>query len=94
MEPRAGTRSRHDGNSETVGSRGGRIDVVWMLATLGDGRERCCVVIDGARCEQASARRISRSEGEDTEGEDTFVCAPHVALVVQPGNTVEPIPGI
>lgn len=63
----------------------------WSLVTAPDERERCCVVVDGERCEQPSARRI----GDGSWDGYTYACADHVELVLQaePGCVVEPIPG-
>lgn len=58
----------------------------WSLITAPDEEERCCVVIDGSRCEQPTVFRI---EGADRAWDDyTFVCRGHLALVKQPGYLV------
>lgn len=63
----------------------------WSLVTAPDERERCCVVVDGVRCEQPAARRI----GDGSWDGYTCACADHVELVLQaePGCVVESIPG-
>jgi hypothetical protein len=65
----------------------------WNLVTAPDERDRCCVVVDGTRCKQPTARRIA---GSPPAWDDyTYVCADHVELVLdsQPGCVVEPMPG-
>jgi hypothetical protein len=65
--------------------------VAYSLVTAADERERCCVVIDGARCERPSTHRISDAD-RSWDGY-TYTCADHVELVRAdvPGCVVEPI---
>lgn len=65
--------------------------MLYTLVTAPDERERCCVVIDGARCEQPTTHRISDGSWDGY----THTCADHVALVVSgaPGCTIEPVAG-
>lgn len=59
----------------------------WSLVTAPDERDRCCVVIDGARCELPAAW-IVRGAGGALD-DYTCVCGDHLELVRQPGDTVE-----
>lgn len=59
--------------------------MTWSLVTEPDERERCCVVIDGVRCEQRTAWRIS---GQALD-EYTYTCGDHVELVRGAGMAVE-----
>ena len=63
--------------------------MIWNLVTAPDERDRCCVVIDGARCDQASAFRI----GDGSWDGYTFTCGDHVELVLasELGAAVEPV---
>jgi hypothetical protein len=49
-------------------------------------RERCCVVIAGARCAEPSDVRISDGHGEAPA--DVHACTAHVALIYRPGQVV------
>lgn len=53
----------------------------WSLVTAPDEQQRCCVVIDGVRCEQPSRVRISARDG--ALDDYTYTCADHVELVLQ-----------
>jgi hypothetical protein len=61
--------------------------VAYSLITAPDERERCCVVIDGARCDRPTSHRISDGSWDGY----TYTCMDHVALVLtdQHGCTVE-----
>lgn len=59
----------------------------WSLVTAPDERERCCVVIDGERCEQRTAWRLASADG--AWDDYTYTCGDHVELVRRPGHTVE-----
>lgn len=59
----------------------------WSLVTAPDERERCCVVVDSARCEQPSAWIVRGAGGESDDY--TCVCGDHVELVRRPGDAVE-----
>ncbi len=59
----------------------------WSLVTAPDERERCCVVIDGARCEQRTAWVVRGPGGEMDDY--ACVCGDHVELVRRPGDTIE-----
>ena len=60
--------------------------MTWSLVTAPDERERCCVVIDGVRCEQPSAWRVGGADG--ALDDYTYVCRDHVVLVRQPGDVI------
>jgi hypothetical protein len=49
----------------------------WSLITSPAEMDRCCVVIDGAWCEQRCVVRISGDGWDDY----TYTCADHVELV-------------
>jgi len=67
-------------NSERVG---------WSLATAPDERERCCVIIDGRRCENTTAYQVAARDG--ALDDYTCVCALHLELVRGPDDVVTPI---
>ena len=58
--------------------------VSWHPVTAPDEQQRCCVVIDGNRCSQASRFRVASSDG--ALDDYTYVCADHLALVAGPGK--------
>jgi hypothetical protein len=67
--------------------------VTWSLVTEPDELERCCVVVDGVRCGQRTAWRVSGEAWDDY----TYVCGDHVELVLEAGHTaerVEPVPTV
>jgi len=63
--------------------------MAWTLVTAPDERDRCCVVVDGQRCDQPAAWRIA---GSPPAWDDyTHTCGDHVELVREPGDLVEPL---
>lgn len=58
----------------------------WSLVTAPDERERCCVVVDGKRCELPTAFEVRGAGGELDDY--TFTCADHLELVRRPGDVV------
>ena len=60
--------------------------MTWSLVTAPDEQQRCCVVIDGQRCAQASAYRVASSDG--ALDDYTYVCADHLPFVSGPGSVV------
>ncbi len=60
--------------------------MTWSLITAADEQQRCCVVIDGQRCAQASVFRVASTDG--ALDDYTYVCADHVHLVSGPGYVV------
>ena len=69
-----------------------RADLVsWHLVTAADERQRCCVVVDGHRCEQASVFRVASSD--DALDDYTYVCGDHVLLVTSPTYVATRIAG-
>lgn len=78
------------GRRELVAATAGEVPgVSWALVTAPDEQVRCCVVIDGARCEQPSAFLL---EGADRSWDDyTYVCGGHLQLVRKPGDREVPI---
>jgi hypothetical protein len=61
--------------------------VSWSLVTAPDERERCCVVVDGARCSQPTMWIVRGAGGELDDV--THACAEHLELVRRLGDTVE-----
>jgi hypothetical protein len=61
--------------------------MTWSLVTAWDERERCCLVMNGTRCSQRSAIRLSDGALNDY----TFLCADHVELVRRPSDMIERI---
>jgi len=63
--------------------------MTWTLVTDPDERDRCCVVLDGTRCERRSAVRI----GDESWDGYTFTCGAHAELVLasEPGCIAEPL---
>lgn len=59
----------------------------WSLVTAPDEQQRCCVVIDGARCEQPTAFKLAAADG--AWDDYTYVCGDHVELVRRPDSVVE-----
>jgi hypothetical protein len=66
--------------------------MTWSLVTAPDEQQRCCVVVDGQRCTQASVYRVAASDG--ALDAYTYVCADHVQLVNEPGSVVTRIAAI
>jgi len=66
--------------------------MTWTLVTVPDERDRCCLVLDGARCERPSAIRI----GDGSWDGYTFTCRAHVELVLasEPGCLSEPVSAV
>ena len=64
----------------------GSIPVSWSLVTAPDERERCCVVVDGKRCELPSAFRVASEDG--ALDDYTYSCTRHLHLVSGPGYVV------
>jgi hypothetical protein len=64
----------------------GSLQVSWSPVTEPDERERCCVVVDGKRCELPSAFRIASEDGA-LDGH-TYTCKRHLHLVNGPGYVV------
>lgn len=60
--------------------------MTWHLVTEPDEQQRCCVVVDGRRCEQAAAFRVASSDG--ALDDYTHVCADHLALVTAAGYRI------
>jgi hypothetical protein len=66
----------------------GEAAVSWSLVTASDERSRCCVVIDGVRCEYRTAWLV----GDLAELAYAYVCGDHLELVRLPGQAAEPVP--
>ena len=56
----------------------------WSLVTSPDERERCCVVVGGERCPDATTFQIAAGDG--ALDDYTYTCAGHVELVAGPGT--------
>lgn len=69
-------------NSDRRAAPGSR----WSLATAPDERQRCCVIIDGRRCENATTYHVAAPDG--ALDDYTFVCALHLELVRGPDDAV------
>jgi hypothetical protein len=63
--------------------------MAWTLMTAPDERDRCCVVLDAARCERPSTIRI----GDGSWDGYTFTCGAHAELVLssEPGCIGAPL---
>ena len=57
----------------------------WNLVTEPGERERCMVEVDGVRCSQPTAWKVSGDAWDDY----ALVCGDHVELVRGQGMTVE-----
>ena len=56
-----------------------------QFVTAADEQHRCCAVIDGERCPQATAFRIAARDG--ALDDYAYTCGDHAALAVTPGHT-------
>ena len=75
-----------------VGAAPGEVPrVSWSLVTASDEQQRCCVVIDGERCEKPTAWRVASADG--AWDDYTYTCGGHVELVRRPDDVVTPIAG-
>jgi hypothetical protein len=64
----------------------GTATVTWHLVTAPDEQQRCCVVIDGHRCEQATVFKVASDDG--MLDDYTYVCEDHLSLVNKSGYIV------
>jgi hypothetical protein len=52
---------------------------MWSLVTAADEQERCCVLVDGQRCERPTAYRVASMVG--ALDDYAYVCTDHLPLV-------------
>jgi hypothetical protein len=76
--------SRRQPGSEPPGEPLQATTVSWHFVTMPDEQQRCCAVIDGERCGQATRFLIEATDG----GQDdyAYTCADHVHLALGPGH--------
>jgi hypothetical protein len=58
----------------------------WSLVTAPDEQRRCCVVVQGQRCEHATSFRVTGADG--VLDDYTYVCRCHLEVVQRPDDVV------
>jgi hypothetical protein len=71
--------------------------VTWSLVTAPDEHERCCVMVDGSRCNRPTEFRVA-PEGIDEHEQElySFTCGDHAPLVaadIGPGCVITRVGG-